>query len=75
MIGRIRVAHFWLPDALKECLPILSNDGVFSKSCGTGKTLLPIPNWVYNVGVMKRALPEKPLHWVGSAKADLLEFP
>jgi len=24
---------------------------------------------------MKRALPEKPLHWVGSAKDDLLEFP
>ncbi len=24
---------------------------------------------------MKRALPEKPLHWVGSAKGDLLEFP
>lgn len=23
---------------------------------------------------MKRALPEKPLHWVGSAKDDLLEF-
>ena len=25
--------------------------------------------------MMKRALPEKPLHWVGSAKDDLLEFP
>jgi phage-related protein len=25
--------------------------------------------------VMNRALPEKPLHWVGSAKDDLLEFP
>jgi len=24
---------------------------------------------------MKRAFPEKPLHWVGSTKADLLEFP
>ena len=24
---------------------------------------------------MKRALPEKPLHWVGAAKDDLLEFP
>ncbi len=24
---------------------------------------------------MKRALPEKSLHWVGSAKDDLLEFP
>ena len=24
---------------------------------------------------MKRALPEKPLNWVGSAKDDLLEFP
>ena len=24
---------------------------------------------------MKRAFPEKPLHWVGSAKDDLLEFP
>ena len=24
---------------------------------------------------MERALPEKPLHWVGSAKDDLLEFP
>jgi len=24
---------------------------------------------------MKRSLPEKPLHWVGSAKDDLLEFP
>ncbi len=24
---------------------------------------------------MKRALPEKPLHWGGSAKDDLLEFP
>jgi len=24
---------------------------------------------------MKRAFPEKPLHWVGSAKEDLLEFP
>ena len=24
---------------------------------------------------MKRALPEKPLHWVGSVKADLLDFP
>jgi len=24
---------------------------------------------------MKRALPEKPLHWDGSAKDDLLEFP
>jgi len=24
---------------------------------------------------MKHALPEKPLHWVGSAKDDLLEFP
>jgi phage-related protein len=23
---------------------------------------------------MKRALPDKPLHWVGSAKDDLLEF-
>ena len=39
------------------------------------KNLLLIPNWVYNVPVMKRALPEKPLHWVGSAKDDLLEFP
>ena len=39
------------------------------------KNLLRIPNWVYNVPVMKRALPEKPLHWVGSAKDDLLEFP
>jgi phage-related protein len=24
---------------------------------------------------MRRAFPEKPLHWVGSAKIDLLEFP
>jgi phage-related protein len=24
---------------------------------------------------MKRALPEKPLHWVGSVKDDLLKFP
>jgi phage-related protein len=24
---------------------------------------------------MKHAFPEKPLHWVGSAKDDLLEFP
>lgn len=24
---------------------------------------------------MKRALLEKPLHWIGSAKVDLLEFP
>src|SRR3990172_4586701 len=39
------------------------------------KNLLLIPNWVYNVPVMKRALQEKPLHWVGSAKDDLLEFP
>ncbi len=25
--------------------------------------------------MIKRAFPEKPLHWVGSAKDDLLEFP
>jgi len=24
---------------------------------------------------MKRAFPEKPLHWIGSARDDLLEFP
>jgi len=34
-----------------------------------------IPKWVYDEFVMKRAFPEKPLHWVGSAKTGMLEFP
>jgi len=40
-----------------------------------GFLLVFIPKWVYAEFVMKRAFPEKPLHWVGSAKDDLLEFP